>query len=170
MNCAGTLTSHGFNDDSSPAGASCLTTPLVSDLTSDPLLAAAGLANNGGLTQTIALQPTSPVIDQGTNADLTDPGQDQRGAPFPRPVDFSGLPNADNGTDIGAFEVQQACTGFTQPTPSTACPSPPGPPSPPPSGTGQRAAAKKHCKKKFKGKAKAKKRKQCLKKANKKPV
>jgi hypothetical protein len=29
----------------------------------DPLLASAGLASNGGLTQTIALQATSPAFD-----------------------------------------------------------------------------------------------------------
>jgi hypothetical protein len=36
--------------------------------------------------------------------------------------------------------------------------------------TGQRAAAKKHCKEKFRGKAKAKQRKKCLKKAKRLPV
>jgi hypothetical protein len=40
----------------------------------------------------------------------------------------------------------------------------------PPSNTGQRAAAIKKCKKKFKGKARAKKRKKCIKKANLLPV
>jgi hypothetical protein len=40
----------------------------------------------------------------------------------------------------------------------------------PPGITGQRAAAVKRCKKKFKGKAKAKKRKKCIKKANLLPV
>jgi hypothetical protein len=172
-NCAGAdPTSDGFNDDFSPGGVSCFGSPAMTDRTDDPLLATAGLQPNGGLTETIALQPASPVIDQGTNADLANPDQDQRGASFLRPVDFSGLPNADNGTDIGAFEVQQACSGFTQPTPSTACPSPPSPPSPPPPGlagaTGQRAAALKKCKK-LKGK-KASKRKKCIKRAKKLPV
>jgi hypothetical protein len=169
-NCEGTpLTSDGFNDDFTPTplAASCFATPQTTDLTSDPLLATAGLQPNGGLTQTIALQATSPVIDQGANTGLTDPNQDQRGATFLRPVDFSGLTNAGNGTDIGAFEVQQACAGFTQPTPTTACPSPP---LPPPSGpTGERAAALKKCKK-LKGKTKAKKRKNCIKRAKKLPV
>ena len=41
---------------------------------------------------------------------------------------------------------------------------------PPPGPTGQRAAAKKKCKKKFPGKANAKKRKKCIKKANRLPV
>jgi hypothetical protein len=167
MNCSnGTITSNGFNDDSSPAGASCLATPLATDLTVDPLFAAAGLAPNGGLTQTIALQPTSPVIDQGTNADLDQPNQDQRGASFLRPVDFSGLPNAGNGTDIGAFEVQQACTGFTQATPSTPCSTTP-PPTPSPSQPAP--AAKKKCKKtKKKGKKASVAKKKCKKKKHKK--
>jgi hypothetical protein len=157
-NCAipsGSITSSGFNDDFSPGGSSCFTI-TGTDLGANPLLAAGGLADNGGPTQTIALQPTSPMIDQGTNADLTDPSQDQRGASFTRPVDFSGLPNAANGTDIGAFEVQQACPGFTQPTPTTACPSPP--PPPPPATTTTPTATKKKCKKAKKGASSAKKK------------
>jgi hypothetical protein len=111
----------------------------------------------------------SGVVGGLLNTDLNNPDQDQRGASFNRPVDFSGLTNADNGTDIGAFEVQQACSGFTQPTPSTACPGPPSPPPPGPSRqTGQRAAALKKCKK-LKGK-KASKRKKCIKRAKKLPV
>jgi hypothetical protein len=157
-NCAGGTfnTDDGFNDDFSPAGPSCLATPLTTDLTSNPLLAAVGLAPNGGLTQTVALQPTSPMIDQGSNTGLTDPLQDQRGASFLRPVDFSGLPNATNGTDIGAFEVQQACSGFTQVTPSTACPTPPSPPAQQQQPT--TPAPKKKCKKAKKGASSAKKK------------
>ncbi len=63
----------------------------------DPRLAME-LANNGGLTQTIALLPGSPAIDRGSNAlaDEYSLTTDQRGAGFPRVV---------NGTvDIGAFE------------------------------------------------------------------
>ncbi len=67
------------------------TTPL------DPLLSA--LAANGGATQTLALQPTSPAKDKGNDA--TPPlGTDGRGAPFVR---VSG-PKA----DVGAFEIQAA--------------------------------------------------------------
>jgi hypothetical protein len=160
QNCSGTLTSTGYNDDSTGGAGSCFATPQSSDLTSDPLLVAAtgGVASNGGLTQTIALQPTSPVIDQGSALDLTNPTQDQRGASFARPVDFSGLANATggDGSDIGSFEVQQACSGFTQLTPSTACPTPPSPPAqqqpttPPPT--------KKKCKKAKKGASSAKKK------------
>lgn len=57
----------------------------------DPLLDPAGLQNNGGPTQTIALQPTSPAINTGNDANA--PGRDQRY--YTR----SGI------SDIGAFEL-----------------------------------------------------------------
>jgi hypothetical protein len=161
-NCAvvdGTSASAGFNDDYSPAGASCFTPPLASDLAVNPLLSPAGLVDNGGPTETIALQGTSPVIDAGSNAGDTDLSHDQRG--LNRPVDFAGLPNAANGTDIGAFEVQQACAG--QATPSTECTQPPGPtPTQPTTPT----PTKKKCKKKGK-KASAAKKKKCKRKGKK---
>jgi hypothetical protein len=160
-NCAvvdGTSASAGFNDDFSPAGPSCFTPPLASDLAVDPLLSSVGLASNGGPTETIAPQSTSPVIDAGSNAGDTDLTHDQRG--LTRPVDFSGIPNAANGTDIGAFEVQLACAG--QATPSTACPGPPSPTPPQPM-----APKKKKCKKK-KGKKASAAKKKCKKKKHKK--
>jgi hypothetical protein len=64
------------------------------------------LANNGGLTPTIALLPLSPAIDAG-NAEFsgvfTVPGDfDQRGDGFP-----DGFPRiVNNVIDIGAFEFQ----------------------------------------------------------------
>jgi hypothetical protein len=168
-----TVTSEGFNDDYTPDpdGASCLTTPLASDLTSNPLLAAGGLANNGGPTETIALQPASPVIDQGSNVGDDDETIDQRG--LTRPVDFTGLADAmgGNGTDIGAYELQLACAGQATPTAECATPTPPGPvvtpPSstPPPAKTGRRAKALKKCKKK-----EGDKRKKCVKRAKKLPA
>jgi len=54
------------------------------------------LQENGGLTQTIALQEDSPAIDMGNNANNL--VFDQRGEGFDRTVG--------NGTDIGAYEVQ----------------------------------------------------------------
>ena len=57
----------------------------------DPLLAAAGLQNNGGPTQTIALQATSPALNNGDGTIA--PERDQRGY---LPV---------NARDIGAFEL-----------------------------------------------------------------
>jgi len=70
---------------------------------------AAGLANNGGPTQTIALLPGSPAIDAGNNALAVDPttGQplttDQRGA-LRGPA---GL-NAGSTVDIGAYEASSS--------------------------------------------------------------
>ncbi|MEO0853318.1 MAG: choice-of-anchor Q domain-containing protein, partial [Cyanobacteria bacterium J06648_11] len=59
----------------------------------DPLFEPVGLQDNGGPTQTLALQTTSPAIDQGSNP-LT-LNVDQRGADR----------TVGGGTDIGAFEV-----------------------------------------------------------------
>ncbi|MGB3403757.1 MAG: Ig-like domain-containing protein [Microcoleaceae cyanobacterium] len=67
---------------------------LVGDATNpiDPLLGS--LTDNGGLTQTQALQPGSPAFNAGSNPDnLT---TDQRGTGFPR--------INDGVADIGAFE------------------------------------------------------------------
>jgi hypothetical protein len=175
LGLGGTLTSSGFNDDYSPAGSSCFAISGT-DLDANPLLNAGGLADNGGLTQTIALQPASPVIDQGANTGLTNPNQDQRGAAFLRPVVFPGIVPADNGTDIGAFEVQQACPPFVQSTPTTPCPPSGGggggggggstpPTSTAPEPTGLRAAALMRCKKKH-----GVKRKKCVKRAKQLPV
>ena len=56
------------------------------------------LADNGGLTQTMALNAGSPAIDAGSNAAAAGLTTDQRGPGFVR---------ISNGTvDIGAFEVQ----------------------------------------------------------------
>ena len=54
------------------------------------------LQNNGGATETIALLDGSPAIDAGSNPDNLE--TDQRGEGFDRTVG--------DGTDIGAFEVQ----------------------------------------------------------------
>jgi hypothetical protein len=63
------------------------------------------LANNGGPSQTHALLPNSPAIDNGSNILATGAGltTDQRGPGFPRFVDG----NADSTAtvDIGAFEA-----------------------------------------------------------------
>ena len=67
----------------------------------DPKLGA--LAENGGPTQTHALLPGSPAIDQGNSFGST---TDQRG--LPRPFNQPSIPNATggDGSDIGAFEDQ----------------------------------------------------------------
>ncbi|MFI5455752.1 MAG: beta strand repeat-containing protein [Isosphaerales bacterium] len=73
-----------------------------------------GLANNGGLTQTIALLSNSPAVDAGNS--LLDGGQmtDQRGPGFPRIFGKS--------VDIGAFELQTAATTNPAPSLSTILP------------------------------------------------
>jgi CSLREA domain-containing protein len=177
-NCAaaegGEIISGGFNVDFSPAGASCFAASMGTDLTTNPLLAAGGLADNGGPTETIALQPASPAIDKGSNEALEEvpSDEDQRG--LPSPVLFSAIPDAagGNGTDIGSFEVQAACAGQATPSASCAGPPAPTPPANPPGPTGRRAKALKKCKKiKPKGnKQKAKKRKKCIKRAKKLPL
>jgi hypothetical protein len=60
----------------------------------DPLFAAAGLANNGGQVNTIAIQTSSPLRNNGANGVTL--GFDARGHGFPRVVG--------NRADIGAFE------------------------------------------------------------------
>ena len=73
----------------------------------DPKLDPHGLQDNGGPTQTIALQLGSPAIDKGTSDGLTGSlTTDQRGTGFPRMADYSNVSNASggDGTDIGAFE------------------------------------------------------------------
>jgi CSLREA domain-containing protein len=154
-NCYGpTITSNGFNiDHDANSGTTCDTTPAATDKTADPLLA--GLAFNGATTETLALAPGSPALDQGSSLVQAFDG-DQRG--LTRPVDLPGSANsgavAADASDIGAYEEQ--------------------PPAPPPSGGGQspaastglRAAALKKCKKKKSKKA----RKKCKKRASKLPL
>jgi hypothetical protein len=68
--------------------------PVPGDtIASDPMLAV--LADNGGLTQTISLQPGSPAIDAGDN--WSDLEYDQRGPGYARVLGAA--------CDIGAFEA-----------------------------------------------------------------
>jgi len=92
-NCSGTIADGGYNisDD-----ATCGFTATGSANSKNPLLAAAGLANNGGPTYTIALQSTSPAIDVIPSGSANCPGFDQRGAPRPAPTYTD--------CDIGAYE------------------------------------------------------------------
>jgi predicted outer membrane repeat protein len=100
-NCLGSFTDEGFNldDDGSCAFASG-TTPDA-DIALDP----AGLQNNGGPTQTVALESTSVAINQIPVADCTDQSSppmrlytDQRGVIRPQ---FTAC-------DIGAYEYDTA--------------------------------------------------------------
>ncbi len=68
-------------------------------LTTDPRLGALG--NNGGPTPTMAPAQNSPAIDAGAAFGLT---RDQRG--LTRPSNFLDVPNAADGSDIGAVERQ----------------------------------------------------------------
>jgi choice-of-anchor C domain-containing protein len=92
------LTDAGYNDDDA---ATCgFSTANHSLPNTDPLLDPAGLQENGGPNQTIALQAGSPAIDAippGANGCGTTVTQDQRGISRPQGA----------GCDIGAFEVQE---------------------------------------------------------------
>jgi predicted outer membrane repeat protein len=99
-NCFGNFTDLGYNisDDDS-----CGFTAVGSLNNTDPMLDPAGLANNGGPTQTIALLSGSAAIDAIPVAECTDQQgnrltTDQRG--FPRPDNGEGV------CDIGAYEFQ----------------------------------------------------------------
>jgi RTX calcium-binding nonapeptide repeat (4 copies) len=100
-NCGGGATSQGYNlEDTNSCGFNQPTDlPGTANTGLDP-----NLANNGGPTQTHALLPGSPAIDQG----LASAGEtiDQRG--LTRPSDFGEFANATggDGSDIGAFELQ----------------------------------------------------------------
>lgn len=74
----------------------------------DPLLGP--LADHGGPTETLLPASNSPVIDLG---DAFGAVTDQRG--FPRPVDDAEVPDASDGSDIGALELTQVeLTGLPQ--------------------------------------------------------
>jgi hypothetical protein len=88
-NAFGPLTDNGNNISSD---ASCMFAAPGSLNETDPLLDA--LADNGGLTPTMALLANSPAIDHGLG--IYCPRSDQRGVMRP----FG------NGCDIGAFEVK----------------------------------------------------------------
>jgi hypothetical protein len=79
----------------------------TSDAPLDPRVDPKGLKNNGGPTETIALQAGSPAIDQGSSHGLTGSLTiDQRGVGYSRTINKS-VPDAirGDGTDIGAFEL-----------------------------------------------------------------
>jgi len=82
----------GFHDDHA------MTLPAM---TADPLLGP--LQSNGGLMQTMALQPTSPALDAGTRCISDLPATDERGAGFPR--------TWGTAPDIGAFEHGDPASG-----------------------------------------------------------
>jgi hypothetical protein len=102
-NLSGAVSSDGYNLSSDGGGGLLIN---VSDqVNTEPMLGP--LQDNGGPTFTQALLPGSPAIDKGKN--LTGSATDQRG--LLRTMDGPCIANASggDGTDIGAFEVQQPC-------------------------------------------------------------
>jgi hypothetical protein len=108
-NCSGTITDAGYNiSDDGSCGFSA-----TSRNNTDPKLNAAGLADNGGPTPTIALTFGSPAVDAIPLDSCTDQATptpkpiktDQRGVNRPDPEDI-GNP----ACDIGAYELVE-CTG-----------------------------------------------------------
>lgn len=97
--CLGSVDNdNGFNLEF-PAGCTGLGAALHLDPNLGPL------ADNGGATMTHAIPKSSPAVDGATAPDVDG---DQRG--MPRPYDQPGVANAagGDGTDIGAFELQDA--------------------------------------------------------------
>ncbi len=99
-NCVGTVTSQGFNLESTDT---CGLTQATDLTDADPQLGA--LADNGGPTETMLPSGTSPALDKGLAGAA---GSDQRGQT--RTVDVPSVANAagGDGTDIGAVELRPA--------------------------------------------------------------
>lgn len=96
-------------------GASCGFTQTTSQSNATAGLAA-GLQNNQGPTDTIALTAASAAIDRGLNDVCAAPpvsNLDQRRTPFVRPTDGNGDGNA--VCDIGAFESAEVAPGSNLP-------------------------------------------------------
>jgi len=100
---SGTVSSDGYNLASDGGGG--FLTGAADQINTDPMLGP--LQDNGGPTFTHALSPGSPAIDMGKN--FNGSATDQRG--LPRTVERFCVANAPvgDGTDIGAFELQQPC-------------------------------------------------------------
>jgi hypothetical protein len=114
VNDSGTVTSYGYNV-SSDSGSGALTN-TADQVNTNPQLGP--LQNNGGLTFTCALSSNSPAVDKGFN--FSGSTNDQRGAGFARTSESAAIANAPggDGTDIGAYEVQQQTSTSTPPPPT----------------------------------------------------
>jgi predicted outer membrane repeat protein len=89
------ITDGGYNiDDDGSCGLTQATGSLPN---TNPLLDPAGLSDNGGPTQTIALQPESPAVDLVGQEVCPPPNTDQRGVERPQ----------GEACDSGAFELVQ---------------------------------------------------------------
>ena len=93
---SGKITSVGFNLSTADSNVLILATDQPN---ADPKLDPAGLANNGGPTQTIALNSGS-AIDKGYSFSLP---TDQRGVA--RIIDNPAVANYGDGADVGAYEA-----------------------------------------------------------------
>jgi hypothetical protein len=97
----GTLTSQGYNLIGNASGTIITGDATGNQLNVDPKLGP--LQDNGGPTKTHALQATSTAVDAGQSSGFQ---ADQRG--LFRPIDSPtvGNPNGGDGSDIGAYELQ----------------------------------------------------------------
>lgn len=98
--CAGILNSKDYNLIGDTNGCTITNLTAHNIYGQDPLLGS--LADNGGLTPTHALLLGSPAIDRGTSGGIT---TDQRG--MPRTFNFPAYLDIADGTDIGAYELQE---------------------------------------------------------------
>jgi CSLREA domain-containing protein len=98
--CSGTVNSLDYNLIQNTTGATITGVTTHNIYGKDPKLGP--LADNSGPTLTHALLPGSPAIDHGSSGGLT---TDQRG--LPRPFNFPAYFDADDGSDIGAYELQE---------------------------------------------------------------
>jgi len=102
-NCAGSVTDGGHNIDDGTTcgftGTGCTTTTGTSFCSTDPVIDPTGLQNNGGPTQTVALELGSPAVNAGDESVCAAPpvnNLDQRG--YVRPGDGA------TSCSIGAYE------------------------------------------------------------------
>jgi CSLREA domain-containing protein len=117
-NCAGSVENGGYNiSDDGACGFGSSTVGVNGQTLGDnvnPRFDPTGLQNNGGPTQTIAIEPGSPALDAIPAAQclLTD----QRGAPRPDPLELaSANPACDVGAKSLAISLQSIHSTTTRP-------------------------------------------------------
>ncbi len=141
IDLSGVFTSGGFNLIGNPSISTGFVNGVNNDQVGssgaplDPKLDPLGLKDNGGTTQTIALQPDSPAVDKGSSDAISGKLENDQRQVFERTFDDPAIANASDGTDVGAFELQPGGpTPSPSPTPTpTPSPSPSPNPSPSPS-------------------------------------